>query len=253
MKPFLPLLFVVLILLSGCEETTNPVSQFSFQNNLNAIVDTETFGMGTDDVCTLVNESKDAAVYLWDFGDGRTSSDMSPQVSYENSGTYTVTLTATSPTGEKSSLSKTIVVKERVLKFITIDRVHWDTNNSNGWPTSPKADLFLQIKMFTDLQTAPNFTYPNCPVIFTSEKITNVNHQTYTSRKPLIQTALPEHLGNAYLFSINAEDEDGNLYCIQNNTGGGSYFGILKEDFSANEFIVQNGPFASYTLHCEFE
>jgi PKD repeat protein len=37
--------------------------------------------------------------YLWDFGDGSTSSDVNPSYQYPISGTYTVTLTVTNTVG----------------------------------------------------------------------------------------------------------------------------------------------------------
>jgi RHS repeat-associated protein len=48
---------------------------------------------------TFNNNSVDAATYLWQFGDGITSTLMHPVHSYTQSGVYTVTLTATGATG----------------------------------------------------------------------------------------------------------------------------------------------------------
>jgi len=49
---------------------------------------------------TFVNESTDADAYLWDFGDGDTSTETHPVHTYPAEGTYTVTLTAYGPCGE---------------------------------------------------------------------------------------------------------------------------------------------------------
>lgn len=49
--------------------------------------------------------------YLWDFGDGNTSTIANPAHTYANAGIYTVTLTVTeSPTGTQSSISQTVRV-----------------------------------------------------------------------------------------------------------------------------------------------
>ncbi|MGA9761364.1 MAG: PKD domain-containing protein [Gaiellaceae bacterium] len=48
--------------------------------------------------------------YLWDFGDGSTSTDTLPSHSYAAPGTYTVTLTATDETGLTDEVSKTYTV-----------------------------------------------------------------------------------------------------------------------------------------------
>ncbi len=44
---------------------------------------------------TLTNLSYDATSYLWDFGDGTTSTEVSPVHNYVSAGLYTITLTAT--------------------------------------------------------------------------------------------------------------------------------------------------------------
>jgi len=57
------------------------------------------------------NSSQNAASYLWDFGDGSTSSEMDPTHSYENYGSYTVMLTASND-NETNTFKKRIFVKE---------------------------------------------------------------------------------------------------------------------------------------------
>ena len=48
---------------------------------------------------SLTNASAFANTFLWDFGDGGTSTDRNPQHTYAGAGTYTVTLEATGPCG----------------------------------------------------------------------------------------------------------------------------------------------------------
>ncbi|WP_423792312.1 PKD domain-containing protein [Methanocaldococcus indicus] len=49
--------------------------------------------------------------YIWDFGDGSTSTEKNPTHIYKNIGYYTVTLTVWNDLGVKSSISKTIFVR----------------------------------------------------------------------------------------------------------------------------------------------
>ncbi len=51
-----------------------------------------------------------ATSYLWDFGDGTTSTERDPVHAYEKSGTYQVTLTIVLETGEKYTESTEIKV-----------------------------------------------------------------------------------------------------------------------------------------------
>ncbi len=55
---------------------------------------------------TFDNYSDDATSYLWDFGDGNTSTETEPTHYYQNNGNYTITLTAYNENGEPSSTSK---------------------------------------------------------------------------------------------------------------------------------------------------
>jgi hypothetical protein len=64
---------------------------------------------------TLVtkNQSQNSISYLWDFGDGTTSTEPEPEHTYAEPGNYTLTLEAIGITGEpeKSVVSKIVVIK----------------------------------------------------------------------------------------------------------------------------------------------
>ena len=61
------------------------------------------------------NETEKAETYLWDFGDGNTSTEISPEHRFMGSGTYTVKLTATDAKGKTGS-------KERKVTILPPDR-----------------------------------------------------------------------------------------------------------------------------------
>jgi PKD repeat protein len=66
------------------------------------------------------NTSDDAVDYLWDFGDGYTSEFASPVYSYDEPGTYTVTLTAFGTGSEQESFSKIIEVADGINSALRI-------------------------------------------------------------------------------------------------------------------------------------
>jgi len=76
--------------------------------NLIALFDTQTID---DTVIYFTNFSENAVSYLWDFGDGQTSTDFEPTHIYTENGTYTVTLSIYSELDcEFSTVQKTIVI-----------------------------------------------------------------------------------------------------------------------------------------------
>ncbi|MEM7297393.1 MAG: PKD domain-containing protein, partial [Bacteroidota bacterium] len=65
------------------EDPAVPVASFTFS------VDSETGG-----IVTFSNTSQNATEYVWEFGDGTTSTQEAPVKTYTEDGTYTVVLTA---------------------------------------------------------------------------------------------------------------------------------------------------------------
>lgn len=58
----------------------------------------------------ITNQSQGATVYDWTLGDGNTSNDFEPQVTYANAGTYTITLHVENQWGCVDQISENIVV-----------------------------------------------------------------------------------------------------------------------------------------------
>ncbi len=76
--------------------------------------------------------------FLWDFGDGNTSMDSSPEHQYDEGGTYTATLTATTNLGCKVDYSKEVYVEPKVADFSTTLKcpgVPIDFQNETAVPT----------------------------------------------------------------------------------------------------------------------
>ncbi len=81
-----------------------PVAKFVFSPAEPAVKETIFFSNQSSDLDGSI------VSYLWDFGDGRTSTETSPSYAYEKAGTYTVTLTVTDNEGATNSASVTIAV-----------------------------------------------------------------------------------------------------------------------------------------------
>lgn len=70
------------------------------------------------------NSSDDGVIVerTWDFGDGQTSQDISPQHTFQSNGQYNVRLTLTDDRGASSSNTIQVVVSERPVAVINVDR-----------------------------------------------------------------------------------------------------------------------------------
>lgn len=264
------LMLMLVITLSSCTEDPDSIADFTFQDRVTLKpLATSTHMMGTYDEVGLVNQSTDVKEVHWDFGDGNSSSDHDAIASYKKSGTYPVIMTVTHKDGTQSRARRTIVVKDRALKSIEIRMVQWNPG-SNGWPPNSPVSIFFRMQDYTDADMDDGYLCTTCPVIYTSPMIKNVYNPTYThmfipvTEKVVIDKkkvgersatllAEPINLNKAYLLSLMARDKDGKEYCLTSNRGGGVGFGIDRENFSANEFIVHNTFFSDYLLNCEFE
>lgn len=84
---------------------------------VSAAFDADIFGL----LATFTNtsltsqENPEDLSYSWDFGDGNTSSDFSPEHIYSEAGTYTVTLTATDLNGNEDEFSTTVETEDGLI------------------------------------------------------------------------------------------------------------------------------------------
>lgn len=82
------LIGILAFILLSCEEAEMPMALFDYQ------IDGITV--------QFTNYSTDATTFMWDFGDGNTSTDENPLHEYTESGNYIITFTATGEGGSKT-------------------------------------------------------------------------------------------------------------------------------------------------------
>ncbi|TKK64579.1 PKD domain-containing protein [Ilyomonas limi] len=96
---------------------------------------------------TFTNESKGAASYEWDFGDGTTSTEESPTHTYPGKGKYVPTLYATSADGIKAEASTVLhIAKISAIKLDDNTLSDWDTVTHNVVVAGPKSGNFIKAK-----------------------------------------------------------------------------------------------------------
>ncbi|MGZ4033453.1 MAG: PKD domain-containing protein [Bacteroidia bacterium] len=84
--------------------------------------------------------SVNAATHYWDFGDGANSTAVSPQHTYTNEGTYTVTLYTTTSAGCRDSVSYPVEIKPVFTIYIP-NALTPDGNGTNDYFSAKGADI----------------------------------------------------------------------------------------------------------------
>lgn len=97
-----------------------------------------TIGTGVGLAVSLVNSSSNATSYLWDFGDGNTSTESNPSHIYESSGVYVITLTAY---GECDTVTTT-----STYNALNVGVESWAGTEISLYPNPTKDQLNLVLK-----------------------------------------------------------------------------------------------------------
>lgn len=122
---------IILLLLAaiscGKEKETTALFSFTKDNNVSPCT------------VTFINESLNATVFVWDFGDGRTSYDLNPVQTYYRSGIFVVTLTVTGESGT-STVTADVVVSPGGIEItsvpasLSLDPFYRKYTDANGIP-----------------------------------------------------------------------------------------------------------------------
>ena len=96
----------------------------------------------------FANVSINAETYLWEFGDGDTSTAKNPSHAYQAGGNYTVKLTATGP-GGTHSVTKTLNILPApttcAIQSISVTAMPFADPNGAGWDLLDGPDVCYQI------------------------------------------------------------------------------------------------------------
>lgn len=120
----------------------------------------------TDEDITFNNSSSNAVSYSWSFGDNTTSStDENPVHTYTRTGDFTVTLTATSETGDEALSTSTVTVGNRFTIGLGIEIIPFVDGDGNAWdPDGSGPELLFGFAV----STAQSFT----PFIIGNDMVT---------------------------------------------------------------------------------
>lgn len=115
----------------GCEDSISHTITVNDKPATAFIADPRTFCQAPA-TASFTNQSTGAATYLWNFGDGSTSTDVNPSHTYAAMGNYAVTLITTNASGCTDTLKKTNYIKISKPKIVI-----------NGFPIAGCSPLII--------------------------------------------------------------------------------------------------------------
>lgn len=250
MKTFLVFLFALVVLTTSCkkENTSTPEPQASFTVDGNS---SSSIKIGPYDQFSLINTSVNADSYVWDFGNGTTSTKKEAVLQYTSAGTYTVTLTA-SKNGKTSVATMKVTVADPVVKQVVISNLSWNSGwgRPTSWPSFTKANVWVEI-----VKGAPNQTYPvlnngsfAAPLVYKSSIANNVDStavpltfavpQKTVIDMPTLKLQYGYH-GIGYGINLYAQDATGTYLLASNFWSGVST--TYQGSYNDNKFTITVG------------
>ena len=107
MKKILFLFAGAVIFVTACTKTQTITSTPKASFSTNIIQGSD---ISENDIIQLTNTSSEDCTYLWDFGNGLTSTQKNPTVAYKIHGNYMIQLTSTNKDGISSTSSMTLTI-----------------------------------------------------------------------------------------------------------------------------------------------
>lgn len=156
MKTFLLIFFGALALSSSCNKGDNTSNKPSAKFSISG------YEVPTPCTITFINISSNATSYLWNFGDGATSTQFNPTHTYVFNGSYLLTLKVTGPNGVDS-----------VCKLVAIEPPP-PTNKSAFSYYQEKCSgtpLGISFKTINPLSTSPVWDFGSGPFLLERDPI----------------------------------------------------------------------------------
>ncbi|MCX6209261.1 MAG: PKD domain-containing protein, partial [Bacteroidetes bacterium] len=197
---------------NGCIDTASqtislfdkPTSSFNIASSATQCVGSNNF--------SFINNSINASSYLWNFGDGATSTLNSPTRIYTGSGTFTVTLTVSNTNGCTATSSATVTLLAKPTSSFNLSNYNSCLNNRTISPVNTSTNASSYFWDFGDgiltNETNPVHTYVNAGTYVVTLISLNGNGCTDTLKKTVSIVNKP-----VSLFAIGGNATQ----CLNNN------------------------------------
>lgn len=208
---------------------------------------------------SFTNLSKNATTYMWDFGDGMSSSQAEPTHTYSADGEYTVTLTVMDNLGQSDSKSAQVVVSSSVFSAAVLSKAGgkaWELNGANSyfvgpsagsaewWPGLSQADVLARPCQFNDeyiFSEGGTYAYDANGDVFFEDYLGGNNTCIPEGSLPTLYASLASGT-----HSFEVTPASGSNRAKVKVIGKGAYIGFAK-GFNGGELNGSNAPANSIT------
>jgi hypothetical protein len=247
----IPIVGVMLLVSCSTEKEVVPSPEAKLGDDVPAEIK-----LGVYDEMVILNKSANAKSYLWNFGDGRTSTETNAVLKYPAAGIYTLSLKATTDDGQESTITRTVKVYDFVLKSVTVKNLYLNLFDGKDYapadvlfPHFSTVDLWVEIKLGSEGQ---EYSFSpagdkEMPVLWKSPVVSYTeggDAQPLHFAIPGIAVDVPAlgtraGAGWGYGFNIYAKDASG-TYLLGSTYWSGSFAGI--DHVPANDsFTLRTG------------
>lgn len=184
------------------------------------------FTFNTDQLTvTFTNGSSNSTSYMWDFGDGVTSTEENPVHTYADEGTYTVTLTAMDGMGQSDEVSQDVSVSLAQFTAAALsdaDGKTWVLDGENSFYVGSGAGL--------------NDYWPGLDAAGVVTQVCRMNDEfTFFDNGDFVHDAKGDIWFEDYLGGPNACEDEANIPAPYNVLGSGTFaFSATDEAVTVN-------------------
>lgn len=164
-----------------------------------------------------INTSANAVSYLWDLGNGKTSTEKTPVLSFPEGGDYTISLTATNKDGSSVTTKKNVKVLALSIYAVKVDNLNkWVGFDFSSLKKFNGGDVWVEIrkhengKSFKQLPDG-SYGYPlyyKTPV-YKASSVNDGNSIEIPLPEKVVLTGKSATAKNTYSFNLYVKDTNG--------------------------------------------
>ncbi len=236
MKPVLYFLAAMLLLNACTEKPVIPKADFDYQ-----LADASLAGVvkvfPTHEPIRFSNISENGSTFAWKLRGSTFSEERETVYTFTNPGTYPITLTTTSATGDTQAITKEIKVVDRVLDKITVESLVW--NAIGTLPTWP-ADKAAAVQVEVGYKIASDPSGALYHLLLRSAAVENASGAVAPLQVPFTGTTIFEPpMFPALVVELHGKDETGRYLAFSSAKIPGGLTAGYEPDGGPGRYVIK--------------